>query len=222
MLRLLYLLFFLLPFAAVQAVEDFHVLPLKYRVAEELAPALKGLFGERARFSQLDSRLVVACDDKTYSEILHLLAQLDHKPHQLRISAKIMRNENLQQKSMVASGKVENGKANLATSAEAQTISSQEKGVRTILAQEGYKASFRNAELMQVANGSFTSQQGFTVIARLQGEKGANVELESHDDKAMHITALSTSVHGNVEEWFPVGTLNQSQFVLWLKISVAD
>ncbi len=203
------------------------MIPLQFRDTNEVVPILKNMFSTRARISQLDSRVVVACDDATFQQIKQLVASLDHRPQQLLVEVKVARKEasDRSEQSIKISANPKSPSAQLGMAEN--KMNSAEGSLRSVSVLEGSRASFHTVDLLGPVTGILASDQGFTAMPKLGASDTVNVEIDAHNDKDRRVTFLSTNVNGKIGAWIPIGSVQETntqgrmQQFLWLRVRLA-
>jgi len=82
-------LFWIAPAMPTHAAEpELHVIPLKHRFADEVAPSVRPLLAPGESVSGMDSRLIVRATPRTLTQIERMLADIDTPRRNLRISVR--------------------------------------------------------------------------------------------------------------------------------------
>lgn len=208
------------------AEEDFTVLPLYYRSADELIPILQSIFGTRARFSHLQDKLVVSTEAKNLPNITKLLRELDHKPKMLLLSFKHGAQSNVETTGVgidasasvskvsgvkigqkptdsAGAGRVEVGGSGAQVGMQAASHERvlQGGGVGELRVLEGAWGSILSA--------SESSLQGMQAQARTQGAS-ATIQFRQQSAMSTKSQSADSSVSGKMGDWIPVASIVQS------------
>jgi hypothetical protein len=222
-MRFVTLISFCFCFLAFAADDDFKIVPMQGRPAEEIIPILQSVFGERARFSNLQNKLVISSDPKNFPAILKLVKELDHKPRNLIISFRQGGVSDSTVKNISASGNVKVGKAGqvginnggaAGSGGHAQVETRQAK--IAVDAQDNRMQSAGSSvgqlTILEGAWGDLASSgvntlSGMKARARIQGEKGFILDFSSASAMGANSQNVSSSVTGTIDRWQAVGSV---------------
>lgn len=103
-------LFWMAPAPLTHAADpELRVIPLKYRLADEVVPVVRPLLAPGESVSGMDSRLIVRAASRTFAQIEHLLAEVDTPRRNLRISVRHAGESERVQDNQEVSGDVRRG-----------------------------------------------------------------------------------------------------------------
>lgn len=215
------------------------VIPLNYRSADEMLPAVQSVLGNEGRVSPYGNQLVVNAAPEKIEEIRRLLEQLDTRPRRLLISvdssdANYQDDRGYRTDASVAAGDAELriGRGEIDGRDQLRIIrrstASRGGGTQQVQASEGYPALIQvgqSVPLTSISQGPYGQAysnteyrdvtQGFYVTASLAGEI-VHISISSNRDRlsqsqpgAIEVQSTATRVSGRLGEWIAIGGVNQ-------------
>ncbi|WP_035059904.1 hypothetical protein [Andreprevotia chitinilytica] len=224
----------LILFSTVALADRIDVLPLKHKLAEELAPALQQAFPEAVIQAFKGQMIVRAPDDATFKRIVALAAQLDTRTQSLIVTVEQREAATSSSSDIDANGRavisnrgVDGELAISADARESQRSSNASQQVTTIdggramisLGQSRFyptlSVAFRPGYAIVTRGGVWQSAEtGFWVEPQLLGDL-VRLRLYPRSSSfnrngSINERSVYSEVSGRVGEWLPVGQSNQS------------
>lgn len=217
----------------ISAAPTTEVIPLDYGMAEDVLPAVQPLLREDERASAYGNQLIIRAEPERLQEIRALLADLDRRPAQLRISVANSGTSTGSQSGYRVDGRIQTGVGdvvvgqprggNQARIIRRETTGAND-GVRTILANEGYPVLIQTGQSIPLTTSSTnvygqTLRQtqyhdvtsGFYATVRLHGDR-ATITLSANNDHlsaagrdVIDVQRTDTVVTARLGEWVTVG-----------------
>ena len=181
------------PFAQ-QALE---IIPLRYRTAEQVLPALQPLLEPGATLSGMRGQLFLRASPSNADDIKRALAAIDRPAKRLQISVRLDDAAERERRDIQASGSIGSGGVRFSGSAQDSHTNSGERVDQRLQVLEGSQATIftgRSNDYQDVGN-------GFKVVPRLAG---GVVHLDIDQP------GLSTSTTARLGEWTELGGIAQS------------
>jgi len=212
------------------------VFTLGYNMAESIIPAIQPMLRSDERVSAYGNQLIVRAEPGRLDEIRTLIAELDRKPAQLRISVANSGTSTGSDSGFEINSRFDTGAGDIVvgdgsnqTRIIRRETSGQNDGVRRITASEGYPVLIQSGQNVPLtttttdAYGRVVQQtqyrnvtQGFYATVRLNGNQ-ATITLSANNDRLnrsnndiIDVQQTDTVVTGRVGEWITVGGLGDS------------
>lgn len=214
------------------------VIPLDYSMAEDVLPAIQPLLRNDERASAYGNQLIIRAEPERLQEIRALLADLDRRPAQLRISVANAGTSTSSQSGYRVDGRIQTGAGdvvigqprggNQARITRRETTGSSD-GVRVIVANEGYPVLIQTGQSIPL-NSSTTNvygqvmrqtqyhdvTSGFYATVRLHGDR-ATITLSANNDRlsssgrdVIDVQRTDTVVTARLGEWVTIGGVDDS------------
>lgn len=219
-----------------QAAPQTEIFTLGYSMADSMIPAIQPMLREDERVSAYGNQLIVRAEPERLEEIRTLLANLDRKPAQLRISvassgSAVSSDRGFQINSRVetAAGDIVVGDGSNQTRIIRRETRGQNDGVRRLTASEGYPVLIQSGQSVPLTStatdmyGRVVQQtqyrnvtQGFYATVRLNGDQATitlsanNDRLNPNDSRIIDVQQADTVVTGRVGEWISIGGLGDT------------
>lgn len=235
-----YLLTVLLLFAGVPLHAATQVIPLSFRMAEDVLPIAQSIVGDRGKVNAYGNQLIVNAPSAVIEELRDVLAQIDTEPRRLLISVDTQNSANSNDRGYRVDGSASAGNVEIQTGRGEiggrdqvriirRSTSSQGGGVQQIQATEGYPALIQVGQSVPITTtaadgyGQIYQQtqyrnvtRGFYATATVHGDR-VQVTLSSHNDRlnatrpdTMDVQQTDTHVSGRLGEWISLGGIDES------------
>lgn len=206
--------------------EDFKVIELHYRSAEEILPMLQPLLGSTSALTGRGFQLIVKAPTAEMKQIKAIVAQLDRAPQQLLITVEQVADHTLSQRGAGVSGSVDLR----VHSTGGQDESTLRQTLRVMEGQEAFISTGQDvpvAESAPVICGADTLssgsveyravRSGFIVLPRVNGETVTltitpqRMQHRGNQGGAIDVNAASTTLNGPLGEWIEFGAVENSE-----------
>ncbi len=220
----------------IQAAPQTEIFTLGYSMADSMIPAIQPMLRDDERVSAYGNQLIVRAEPERLEEIRALLANLDRKPNQIRISVANSGNAVSSERGFEINSRFETGAGDIVVgdgSNQSRIIRretrGQSDGVRRLTASEGYPVLIQSGQSVPLtttttdAFGRVVQQtqyrnvtQGFYATVRLNGNQATitlsanNDRLNSNDNRVIDVQQADTVVTGRVGEWITIGGLGDT------------
>jgi hypothetical protein len=215
------------------------VIPLNYRSADEVLPAVQSVLGNAGRVSPYGNQLIVNAAPEKIAEIRQLLEQLDTRPRRLLISVDSSDSNYQSDHGYRADGSISAGDAEVQVGRGEingrdqlriirRSTDSRGGGTQQVQASEGYPALIQvgqSVPLTTISHGPYGQvysnteyrdvTRGFYVTASLAGEI-VHISISSNRDRlsqsqpgVIDVQSTDTRVSGRLGEWITIGGVNQ-------------
>lgn len=219
------------------------VMPLNYRMAEELLPVVQSVLGNEGKVTPYGNQLIVNASPAKLEEVRNLLGQLDTQPRRLLISVDSSDNSSQQDRGYRADGSISAGNAQVQIGQGEQagrdqvriirrSTNSRSGGTQQVQTSEGYPALIQvgqSVPLTQYSTGPYGQvhsdtqyrdvTRGFYVTASLTGDI-AHITISSNRDRlnsaqpgVIDVQSTDTRVSGRVGEWISIGGISEQSQV---------
>lgn len=216
------------------------VIPLHYRMAEDILPVAQSVIGDQGRINAYGNQLIVNAPDAVIAELKQVLEQLDSEPKRLLISVDTQDSATDSTGGYRVDGSVHAGDVDIEAGRGERagrdqvriirrTTSSQGGGIQQIQASEGYPALIQIGQSVPLTTtgtdgyGQVYQQtqyrdvmRGFYVTANLNGDR-VQITISSNRDRLNHMRpdvietqVADTRVSGRVGEWITLGSVDES------------
>lgn len=216
------------------------VIPLKFRMAEDVLAIAQSVVGDQGRINAYGNQLIVNAPASVISELRDVLAQLDNEPRQLLISVDTQNSADGGSSGYSVDGSARAGDVEVQTGRGEKngrdqvriirrSTTSQGSGVQQVQATEGYPALIQVGQSVPITTsgtdgyGQIYQQtqfrdvtRGFYATATIHGDQ-VQVTISSHQDRisssrpgAIDIQGTDTRVRGRLGEWIPLGGVDES------------
>lgn len=206
------------------------VIELRHRAPEELLPVVQDALGPGASASAYGGKLIIRASPAQVRELRDLLQALDTPARQLLITVRQLRDDELQEREAVISGRVEVGEGEIVLPdeqgrarrprlrVEDEYSRSQSKGTQSLRVLEGYEANIHLGQTLPyvrrqyLPNGQFVEtvqmheiRSGFVVRPRLQGQQ-VLLEISPRQERPasggrIERQGSTSTVSGRLGEW---------------------
>lgn len=225
---------------AAQAAPRSEILPLNYRMADELLPLAQSLLAGEGRVGAYGNQLVVNAEPAKIAELRQLLEQLDTPPKRLLISLDNRQGGSAHQDGYRVAGSVTAGDVEIAVGQDEPHGRDQLRIIRRsnadnrgslqqIQATEGHPALIQIGQRVPLLRQErdaygypreYTEyhevDRGFEVIASVQGEQ-VQLSIRSQQDRlagpygTIDTQIVDTRVSGRLGEWIELGGIEESR-----------
>jgi hypothetical protein len=216
------------------------VIPLHYRMAEDILPIAQSVVGEQGKVNAHGNQLIVNAPASVITELRNVLSQLDNEPRRLLISIDTQNSAMDDESGYRVDGaavagdiEVQTGRGEKHGRDQVRIIrrstSSQGSGVQQVQATEGYPALIQVGQSVPITTsgtdgyGQIYQQtqfrdvtRGFYATATVHGDR-VQVTISSHQDRmstsrpgAIDIQETDTRVSGRLGEWISLGGIDES------------
>ncbi|AHL75272.1 secretin [Stutzerimonas stutzeri] len=216
------------------------VIPLSYRMAEDVLPIAQSVVGDQGKVNAYGNQLIVNAPASVISELRDVLSQLDSEPRRLLISIDTQNSATGDDSGYRVDGSARAGDVEIQTGRGERNgrdqvriirrnTSSQGSGVQQVQATEGYPALIQVGQSVPLTTsgtdgyGQIYQQtqyrnvtRGFYATATVHGDR-VQVAISSHQDRmspslpgAIDIQETDTRVSGRLGEWIPLGGVDES------------
>ena len=216
------------------------VIPLKFRMAEDVLQIAQSVVGDQGRINAYGNQLIVNAPASVISELRDVLAQLDNEPRQLLISVDTQNSAaggangySVDGSGRVGDVEVQTGRGEKNGRDQVRIIrrstTSQGSGIQQVQATEGYPALIQVGHSVPITTsgtdgyGQIYQQtqfrdvtRGFYATATIHGDQ-VQVTISSHQDRmstsrpdAIEIQGTDTRVRGRLGEWISLGGVDES------------
>lgn len=216
------------------------VIPLQYRMAEDVLPVAQSVIGEQGRVNAYGNQLIVNAPQAAIVELRQILEQLDSEPKRLLISVDTQDSAAGNSSGYSVDGSIRAGDVEFETGRGERhgrdqvriirrSTSSQEGGIQQIQTSEGYPALIQVGQSVPLTTsgtdgyGRIYQQtqyrdvtRGFYVTANLIGDR-VQITVSSNRDRVNQMTPnvietqlADTRVSGRVGEWISLGGIDES------------
>jgi hypothetical protein len=193
---------------AQQALE---IIPLRYRTAEQVLPALQPLLESGATLSGSRGQLFLRASAANAADIKRALEAIDRPARRLQILVRLDDAAERERRSIAGSASVGSAGARIAiTAEEARRAASERVDQRVQVLEGGHAFIFTGQSSAQRDRAS-----GFEVVPRLSGEL-VQLDISQQREARMQGQRLSTSVSARLGEWVDVGGAESRR--VWLKV----
>lgn len=237
-IRLIFIVSALLSSAALvaQAAPRTEVIPLDYGMAEDILPAVQPLLRNDERASAYGNQLIIRAEPERLQEIRALLAVLDRRPAQLRISVANTGTSTGSERGYRVDGRIRSGAGDIVVGQPGRTNQARvirrettgaNDGVRVIVANEGYPVLIQTGQSIPLTSsttniyGQVMRQtqyhdvtSGFYATVRLHGDR-ATITLSANNDRlsasgrdVIDVQRTDTVISARLGEWVTVGGLD--------------
>lgn len=189
------------PFAQ-QALE---IIPLRYRTAEQVLPALQPLLEPGATLSGSRGQLFLRASPSNADDIKRALAAIDRPAKRLQISVRFDDALERERRDVQASGTIGSGDARVGVSAQDSRRTAAERVDQRVQVLEGSRATIfagRSNDYQDLGS-------GFAVVPRLSGGL-VHLEIVQQHQAGLQGQRLSTSTTARLGEWTELGGAAQS------------
>lgn len=217
------------------------VFSLEHRMASELVPLLQPFLNDDEGLAANGQQLIVQASAERLQELTELLQQLDVPLRRLLITLDDSGSRHVQGSDQSISGRIStrhgdvtlgepNTGANNQLSIRRYSSGSSDQGMRSVQTLEGQAARISTGQQIirrhveqqhhgrpRLQTVEQNLQQGFTVVARVQGNQVvlqldfSNDQLLPQDPRIVQKAALSTQVSGPLGSWIELGDLQHKQ-----------
>lgn len=235
-----YLLAVLLAFVSLSLHAATQVIPLEFRMAEDVLPIAQSVVGDQGKVSAYGNQLIVNAPPAVITELRDVLSQLDTEPRRLLISVDTQNSAIGSDSGYRVDGSARAGNVEIQTGrGEARgrdqvriirrSTDSQGGGVQQIQATEGYPALIQVGQSVPITTtgadgyGQIYQQtqyrnvmRGFYATATIHGDQ-VQVTISSHNDRmnasrtdTVDVQQTDTRVSGRLGEWISLGGVDES------------
>lgn len=215
------------------------LLPLNYRMADEVLPLIQTALDGQGKASAYGNQLLINATPAKIDEIRDLLAQLDKAPKRLLISVATSEQDldsssgyRIDGSASAGTTQIIAGRGEVHGRDQARIIrrstSSRSGGTQQVQATEGYPALIQVGQSVPLTSTNVGPygrvyqntqyhdvNQGFYVTATIHGDI-VNLNISSNNDRINHsrpevidTQSTSTRVSGHLGEWIPLGGISQ-------------
>lgn len=215
------------------------VIPLNYRMADEVLGVVQTLLGNEGRVSAYGNQLIVHAEPRKIEEVRELLQQLDSRPRRLLITLESTNDDLRNDTGYRVDGTLTAGDAEVRIGRGEvhgrdqvriirRSTDSRGGGTQQIQATEGYPALIQIGQsipLTTTSSGPYGQvhhstqyqnvMRGFYVTATLTGEQ-VHLNISSQNDRlsqnhpgAIDVQAADTRVSGRLGEWISLGGVSE-------------
>lgn len=216
------------------------VIPLNYRMAEDVLPIAQSVVGDQGKVNAYGNQLIVNAPDAVISELRNVLSQLDSEPRRLLISIDTQNSATGRENGYRVDGSIGSGNVEIQAGRGEKngrdqvriirrSTSSQGSGIQQVQATEGYPALIQVGQSVPITTsgtdgyGQVYQQtqyrdvtRGFYATATVHGDR-VQVSISSHQDRlntvrpnAIDIQETDTRVSGRLGEWISLGGIDES------------
>lgn len=229
-----FLLSLCLVFCCAQAVaERTDVVPLRHKIAEEIAPALRQTFPE-ASFQSFNGQLIVrAPDEVTFRRIVDLVARLDTRARTLRITVEQRESDSGSDSRVDAQGQVvisnRGSGGELTISGDSREYDRNVVSRQMVSTLDGSRAWIELGSQRFIPMISFVHRPGYRIVTHggVWQSAGTGFQVEPHllgeqvqlrlapqtgrllPQGAASVSSIYSEVQGRIGEWLPVGESTQ-------------
>lgn len=234
------LLIVLLMLSSARALAATAVIPLNYRMAEEMLPIAQATLGNGGKVNAYGNQLIVNASPAKIEELRQLLEQLDSPPRRLLISVASSEEAFNERRGYAVDGsasvggvEIHSGRGEVRGSDRVRIIDRSTDrhggGSQQIQATEGYPALIQVGQSVPLESGHIAPYgqvyrhteyrdvtQGYYVTARVSGDI-VHVTLSSRHDRlapspgVIDTQSLDTHVTGRLGEWISIGGASGSR-----------
>jgi Bacterial type II/III secretion system short domain len=192
--------------ASAGAQHALEIIPLRYRTAEQVLPALRPLLEPGATLTGQGNQLIVRTSPGNLAELARALEAIDRPSRRLQISVRYDDAVDSAAANAGVGGRVGNRGARIEAQAGQRQSQARERGEQRIQVLEGGRAYIATGRSAPVFNGSVMqeSASGFEAVPRLAGGR-VLVEIMQRRDTPDRLSGLSTTVSAALGEWFELG-----------------
>jgi hypothetical protein len=183
------------------------IIPLRYRTAEQVLPALRPLMEPGATLSGQGGQLIVRASPANLEELRRALDAIDRPARRLEILVRFDEALDAARQDASASGRISTNRgARVEVQAQESSRAGVERVDQRVQVLEGSRAYIATGHSTPILDGSLMrdTTTGFEAIARL-ARGGVLVEIAQRRDTPERQQALSTTVGGRLGEWLDVG-----------------
>lgn len=216
------------------------VIPLNYRMAEDVLPVAESVIGDQGRVNAYGNQLIVNAPEKAITELRQVLQQLDNEPKRLLISVDTQDSASGSANGYRLDGSIRAGDVDIEAGRGERggrdqvriirrSTSSQGGGIQQVQASEGYPALIQIGQSVPLTTsgtdgyGRVYQQteyrdvtRGFYVTANLHGDR-VQITIANNRDRVdqlrtdvIHTQQTDTRVSGRVGEWITLGGVDES------------
>lgn len=216
------------------------ILPLGYRMADEVLPIVSSVLGDEGRVSAYGNQLIVNAPPEKIEEIRALLAQLDTAPKRLLITVDSSESAGSDSSGYRVDGSARIGDVEVQAGRGERhgrdnvriinrSTASRDGGFQQVHASEGRPALIQVGQSVPLTStsvgpyGQVHNQvqyrnvtRGFYVTAQIMGDQ-VQVDISSNNDRlsqshpgVIDVQSTDTRVRGRLGEWLPLGGLAES------------
>jgi hypothetical protein len=215
------------------------IVPLNYRMADEILPLAQSLLGNEGSVNAYGNQLIVNAAPSKIAELRDLLSQLDTAPRRLLISVDSSEGGFSDDRGYSVDGAIRAGDVELEAGRGQRHGSNQVRilrrdtssrggGIQQVQTNEGYPALIQIGQSVPLTNSSSDGYgqiynqtqyrdvtRGFYVTASLSGER-VHLNINSNRDRlnqsrpqVIDVQQTQTQVSGRLGEWIPFGGISE-------------
>lgn len=216
---------------------DIEIITLRYRSAEQVIPVLQPLVEPGGALTGMQNQLVIRASPNNIADLRRVLASIDSRPRQLKISVRQGAEGAASDRAAAVSGTLSSGGG---SSAQGRIVNSQDASdsrvTQTLQVMEGNVAVIQVGTSQPVPNRVVTRTPsggvvitdatayrdvttGFSVLPRVSGER-VTLEINPQRDTVntnagpvgtVSVQRASTVVSGRLGEWIELGGMSQTE-----------
>lgn len=216
---------------------DIEIITLRYRSAEQVIPVLQPLVEPGGALTGMQNQLVIRASPNNIADLRRVLASIDSRPRQLKISVRQGAEGAASDRAAAVSGTLSSGGG---SSVQGRIVNSQDASdsrvTQTLQVMEGNVAVIQVGTSQPVPNRVVTRTPsggvvitdatayrdvttGFSVLPRVSGER-VTLEINPQRDTVntnagpvgtVSVQRASTVVSGRLGEWIELGGMSQTE-----------
>ena len=195
---------------AQQALE---IIPLRYRTAEQVLPALQPLLEPGATLSGSRGQLFLRASPSNADDIKRALAAIDRPARRLQISVRLDDALARERRDVKASGSIGGGGVRFSGSAQDARTGAGERVDQRLQVLEGSRAYITTGQSrpLRLPDGTVIQElaSGFDVVARLSGDV-VHLDIAQQRETGAQNQRLGTSTTARLGEWVELGGATQA------------
>ena len=182
------------------------IIPLRYRTADQVLPALRPLMEPGATLTGQGTRLIVRTSPGNLAELMRALEAIDRPQRRLLISVRFDDTLDAAARGVEAGGRIGSRGSRIDIRANDSQSTGAERVDQRLQVLEGGRAFIATGQSTPILDGTVMRETatGFEAIPRLAGG-GVLVEIAQRRDTPERQQGLSTTVSGRLGEWLEVG-----------------
>lgn len=216
------------------------VIPLNYRMAEDVLPVAQSIVGDQGWVNAYGNQLIVNAPAAVIDELRSVLAQLDSEPMRLLISVDTRNSASADDRGYRVDGsasagnvQIETGRGEVRGRDQVRIIRRSTRdlgsGTQQVQATEGYPALIQIGQSVPLTTSGTDSygqpyrqtqyqnvMRGFYATATVTGDR-VHVTISSNNDRVerirpevINVQSTDTRVSGRLGEWIPLGSIGEN------------
>ena len=182
------------------------IIPLRYRTADQVLPALRALMEPGATLTGQGNQLIVRTSPGNLAELMRALEAIDRPQRRLQISVRFDDALDAAARGVDVGGRIGGRGSRIDIRANDSQSTGAERVDQRIQVLEGGRAFIATGRSTPILDGTLMRETatGFEAIPRLAGGS-VLVEIAQRRETLAQQQALSTTLSGRLGEWLEVG-----------------